>query len=54
MVGAFDAPVDTAVAFDDAWVGSVPACREAALLYFLNRFAVSVVETVRGKSPPGW
>lgn len=54
VVGSFDASVDAAVAFDYAGVGSVSAGGEATLLYFLNGFAEGVVETVRGKSPPGW
>lgn len=54
VVGSFDASVDAAVAFDNAWVATVAACPVRAFLYFFHRFAESAVESVRGKSPPGW
>jgi hypothetical protein len=54
VVGSFDASVDTAVSFDNSRVAAISASWVGAFLYFFNCCVEGVVESMRGKNPPGW
>lgn len=54
VVGSFDVFGADVFSFDDSWVGAVTARGVRALLDLLDCFLGGVVESVRGKNPPGW
>lgn len=54
VVGSFDDFGADVFSFDDSRVAAVTARRVRALLDLPDRFLEGVVESVRGKNPPGW